>query len=57
MRMMMVHADSVSMTKYRQVKSRAKVITDDVDWWSKIERGHHIFECIPVRTDKVTKNE
>jgi hypothetical protein len=31
MRMKMAHADAASMTKYIEVKSRVKIITDDVD--------------------------
>ena len=53
MKMKMTHDDSVSMTKCRAVKSRAKINTDDVDWWAKIERGRRIFERIRVRTEKV----
>ena len=56
MRMMMTHADETSMTKYNEVKSRVNMITDDVDSRTKIESGRHIFECIRVRTDKVTKS-
>ena len=29
--MKMTHADTVSMTKYSEVKSRTKIITDDTD--------------------------
>ncbi len=56
MRMKMAHADVASMTKCREVKSRAKRITDDADWLAKIERGRRIFERIRVRTDKVAKS-
>ena len=56
MRIKMTHADASSMTKCSEVKSRDKIITDDPDWWVKIERGRHIFESIRVRTDKVVKS-
>ncbi len=52
----MAHADSASMTKCSEVKSRAKIITDDTDRRAKIERGRRIFERIRVRTDKVAKS-
>ena len=56
MRMKMAHADAASMTKCSEVKSRAKRITDDADWRTKIERGRRILECYRVRTDKVAKS-
>ena len=55
----MAHADSFSMTKCSEVKSRAKRITDDADWRVKIvldREGRRIFERIRVRTDKVVKS-
>ena len=55
MRMKMAHADATSMTKCSEVKSRAKIITDDADWRAKIERGRCIFERMCVRTEKVAK--
>ncbi len=51
MRMKMAHADAASMTNCSEVKSRAKIITDDADWRAKIERGHRIFERMRVRTE------
>ncbi len=55
MRTKMAHADAASKTKCSEVKSRAKIITDDADWRAKIERGLRILERIRVRTDKVAK--
>ena len=57
MRMKMAHVDADSMTKCSDVQSKAKIITDDVEWRAKIEeRGRRIFERIRARTDKVTKS-
>jgi len=56
MRMKMAHADAASMTKFSEVRSRAKRITDDADWLAKIERGRRILERYRVRTDKVAKS-
>ena len=42
MRMKMAHADAASMTKCREVKSRAKIITNDADWRAKIERSPYL---------------
>jgi hypothetical protein len=44
LRIKMAHVDTVSMTKCSEVKSRTRRITDDTDWWTKIERGHRIME-------------
>ncbi len=55
MRMKMAHADSASMTKCSEVKSRAKIITDVADRRAKIESGRRILKRIRVRADKVAK--
>ncbi len=54
--MKIAYADAASMTKCSEVRSRAKIITDDADRRAKIERGRRIFEHIRVRTDKMMKS-
>jgi hypothetical protein len=54
--MKMTHTDTAAMKKCSEIKSRAKIITEDADLWAKIERVRRIFERIGVRTDKVAKS-